>query len=457
MATITLRSSQSSPLTNTQVDANFSNINTQLEQVVNITIPTLAPKASPAFNGTPTTPTASLRTNTTQIASTAFVYSELEARKSAALPAMSGTAFIGSTDRFAREDHVHPTDATRAPIASPTFTGTVTSDYFSGNGSSLINLNASSLSSGTVPTARLTVASLATVGITSLQNTIDSSETKAATPAAVKSAYDLANAALPKSGGTMLGPIVLAGPATTDLNPVTKKQLDDATPTASTSVAGKVELATAEETSALTDSSRAITPSTLAGGVKSSLSASGDAPVFGVRAWVSFDGTVAANVSGTYSQTGTEVTVTVENHGHKIGHQIYVKIDSGAALSEIATTVSSVLSPNQFKYISGPSLTTSGNITLSRRAIVGQGNVASVSYMGPGNYVINFSQEMPDANYCVTPGIYEERGTGSGYMSFNTFGEKTKYCLRSYLYELRGSSNIIARVDRSKIDYTVFR
>lgn len=39
-------------------------------------------------------------------------------------PAMDGTASAGSSDAYARGDHVHPTDITRAPLASPEFTGT---------------------------------------------------------------------------------------------------------------------------------------------------------------------------------------------------------------------------------------------------------------------------------------------------------------------------------------------
>lgn len=39
-------------------------------------------------------------------------------------PAMDGTATIGTELAFARGDHVHPTDTSRAPVASPTFTGT---------------------------------------------------------------------------------------------------------------------------------------------------------------------------------------------------------------------------------------------------------------------------------------------------------------------------------------------
>ena len=46
------------------------------------------------------------------------------ASASTTTPAMDGTASAGSETAFARGDHVHPTDSTRAPLASPTFTGT---------------------------------------------------------------------------------------------------------------------------------------------------------------------------------------------------------------------------------------------------------------------------------------------------------------------------------------------
>jgi hypothetical protein len=42
-------------------------------------------------------------------------------------PVVNGTVAVGTGTTAARADHVHPTDTTRAPLASPTFTGTVTS------------------------------------------------------------------------------------------------------------------------------------------------------------------------------------------------------------------------------------------------------------------------------------------------------------------------------------------
>jgi len=37
---------------------------------------------------------------------------------------MNNTAAVGTSLKYSRQDHVHPSDTTRAPLASPTFTGT---------------------------------------------------------------------------------------------------------------------------------------------------------------------------------------------------------------------------------------------------------------------------------------------------------------------------------------------
>jgi len=78
--------------------------------------------ASPSLTGTPLSTTAAVDTNTTQIATTAFVVGQA----ASATPLVNGTAAVGTSLRYARADHVHGTDTTRAPLASPTFTGTVT-------------------------------------------------------------------------------------------------------------------------------------------------------------------------------------------------------------------------------------------------------------------------------------------------------------------------------------------
>lgn len=111
---------------------------------------------SPALLGTPTGPTAAADTNTTQLATTAFVigqgYAKLagptftgnvtvptlaaDATSAYAInaawyggqvgtanPLINGTAAPGTSKKWTPIDHVHPTDTSRAALASPTFTG----------------------------------------------------------------------------------------------------------------------------------------------------------------------------------------------------------------------------------------------------------------------------------------------------------------------------------------------
>ena len=81
-----------------------------------------APLESPNFTGTPTAPTAAVNTNTTQIATTAYVVGQ----SSTVNPLMNGTVAIGTSLRYSREDHVHPSDTSKVNIAGDTMTGNLT-------------------------------------------------------------------------------------------------------------------------------------------------------------------------------------------------------------------------------------------------------------------------------------------------------------------------------------------
>ena len=79
-----------------------------------------APLLSPTFTGTPNAPTAAVDTNTDQLATTKFVLNQA----AAANPVVNGVATPGTSTRYARADHVHPTDTSRqAAIAAATVTG----------------------------------------------------------------------------------------------------------------------------------------------------------------------------------------------------------------------------------------------------------------------------------------------------------------------------------------------
>jgi hypothetical protein len=75
---------------------------------------------SPALGGAPTTTTAAVDTNTTQIASTAFVLGQSAAATPAAV---TNTAAVGTSTRYARADHVHAYEGTAWTAYSPAVTG----------------------------------------------------------------------------------------------------------------------------------------------------------------------------------------------------------------------------------------------------------------------------------------------------------------------------------------------
>jgi hypothetical protein len=90
-----------------------------------------APIASPTFTGSPLSTTPPAADSTTRIATTAFVAAAIAPlapsssipASSATAPLMDGTANAGLSVAWSRGDHVHPSDTSRAPLASPVFTG----------------------------------------------------------------------------------------------------------------------------------------------------------------------------------------------------------------------------------------------------------------------------------------------------------------------------------------------
>ena len=106
----------------TQLDAKYSSASATTDLALKANL------ASPALTGTPTAPTATAGTNTTQIATTAFVtgaVSDLIASAPGALNTLDElAAALGDDANFAST--VTTSLAAKAPLASPTFTGTVT-------------------------------------------------------------------------------------------------------------------------------------------------------------------------------------------------------------------------------------------------------------------------------------------------------------------------------------------
>tara|TARA_R100000664_G_C2758604_1_gene147630 strand:+ start:3241 stop:5529 length:2289 start_codon:yes stop_codon:yes gene_type:complete len=122
---------------------------------------------------------------------------------------VTGTLSVSTTGNAATATAL----ASARTIGGTSFDGTANIDIAELNGlAASYYLNATNLNAGTVPLARLSAASTSVQGISQLSNATNStSEVLAATPKAVKIAYDLADDALAKTGGTMTGVITFAG------------------------------------------------------------------------------------------------------------------------------------------------------------------------------------------------------------------------------------------------------
>jgi len=107
---------------------NTSDVNKPVSTATQTALDLKAPLASPALTGTPTAPTAAANTNTTQVATTAYVQAELADLVNSA-PATLDTLkelsdALGADANFATT--VTNSLALKAPLASPTLTGTPT-------------------------------------------------------------------------------------------------------------------------------------------------------------------------------------------------------------------------------------------------------------------------------------------------------------------------------------------
>lgn len=139
---------------------------------------------------------------------------ELESEKLAlAGGTMTGALLIGTAGSFAFEGSTANAYETYLTAADPTADRTIT--FPDQNGNVIVSGNASIVNADISATAaisgsKIVAGTTSVVGVVQLTDSTSSTSTStAATPNAVKTAYDLAVAALPKSGGAMTGDITL--------------------------------------------------------------------------------------------------------------------------------------------------------------------------------------------------------------------------------------------------------
>ena len=122
---------------------------------------------TPSFSGAVTGQTAAPGDNTLKLATTAFVTAAVAvggASPATATPLMDGTGAVGTSLLYARQDHVHPSDTSRATLTTNTFTGLQTLQagmtLDAGSGTAGQTITMTGRSSGAAASATLAVSSV---------------------------------------------------------------------------------------------------------------------------------------------------------------------------------------------------------------------------------------------------------------------------------------------------------
>jgi len=129
--------------------------------------------------------------------------------------------------------------------------------------------------------------------------------------------------------------------------------------------------------------------------------------------------------SGTYSRTGTTVTVSVTSHGYKVGQMVRFDATSGSA-ADGNFIVTSVADDNTLTFEHGTSGSTSGNCGLLRRTLIQSSGIVD-TVVGTNNttgsgYYVNFKYAMPDTNYISAQNGNNTSGNTSGRTSSALYG-----------------------------------
>jgi hypothetical protein len=348
-----------------------------------------APLASPALTGTPTAPTATLGTNTTQIATTAFVLANAPAAPVTSVAGRTGAITLAVADVSGA-----------APLASPTFTGTVTipsgasiSGYLTTTAGDAAYYPLTGNPSGFLTSAPVTSVAGRTGAITLANTDISGLGTMATATAADYSTTTVANGLYyPLSSnpaGYLTSAPVSSVAGRTGAITLAVADVSGAAPLASPTFTGTPSLPTGTTavTQTLADNSTKLATTAYV---------DGSIPANSVKAWVNFNGVA---LTGTYSRTGTLVTVTMTAHGMTTGQNARLDFTTGTA-TDGAYTVT-VTGVNTFTITDTASGTTSGNVT--RQAYIRASmNVSSITDNGVGDYTVNFTTAMADANYATS-------------------------------------------------------
>ena len=177
---------------------------------------------------------------------------------------------------------------------------------------------------------------------------------------------------------------------------------------------------------------------------------------YGCRAWVNFNGTANSNLTGTYLRVSpsTTVTVTITAHGLITGDSVFLDFTSGTGVDGQYTAT--VIDANTFTVTTVASTTTSGNVTLLRNTIRASGNVSSITDGGTGNYTINFTTAMPDANYCAVGSSKFVSGAAGQNLRFGVSAYGTDFTTTAVNVQTTTAGNQ-SLADSEMVSVSIFR
>lgn len=208
----------------------------------------------------------------------------------------------------------------------------------------------------------------------------------------------------------------------------------------------------------VTATDRLLGRSTAGAGVAEEITCTSDARailaasnVYAARAWVNFDGTANSSLNGTYSQSGTTITVTATAHGLSVGQIVALDFTSGTA-ADNTVTVATVANANTFTVPAAASLTTSGNVTIIRSTIRASGGVSSVNDSGVGTYYVNFVAALTDANYAVIATASDGAVGPTIAYEDGAAGLRT-----TWFFGIKVANTSATLVDRARVSVAVFR
>jgi hypothetical protein len=273
-------------------------IDTEFNAIVSA-VATKADIASPTFTGTPVAPTATSGTNTTQVATTAFVTGAVTTERTTAATLTNKTITSPVINEIIHEGTADDFETTLA-FTDPTADRTITFPDKAGTvamTSELPSDTALFTSSGTYAIAGSTTLTVtATAHGRAVDDVVYLNFTSGT---AVDDYYTIVTV---PTANTFT---VTHGTSITSSGNVTGYYSNK----------GLISIASVEETTVGTNTDKAVTPAGVDAAIEAKFNITGSAPVYGVRAWVNFNGTGDVDTNQSIRASGNVASVYKNSTG----------------------------------------------------------------------------------------------------------------------------------------------